>query len=229
MNKISEDFESLLKLCDEEKDSFRLTIRDSFEKGFKLWFERYRMGDKSLDANLSGMLENRLSEEEAFYILVYTGGLSRWVNSELRNSETPKSQCKQTFVARLNQALDKMKSFNAGIVFRMDYPPGDKAIALKWFETKIGSKFRIPYFLSTAKEDYNNSEVVWQIKSLGDQSLGKDVSRLTNNKYELEVLFKTGSCFEILSVDIARSYIFLQELAQDSHTDFDLTKFYVGT
>lgn len=225
-NNVSDEFESLLKLCEEEKDFFRLTVRDSYEKGFLPWFERYRIGDKSLDDNLKGMIENGLSEEEAFFILAYTGGTSSWVNSELRNSELPKSRCKREFVRRLNHSLSKMKSFNNDIVFRMDHPPGDKNEALSWFQKKVGSRFRIPYFLSTAKEDYENSEVVWQIRTRERNSLGKDISSLTNNKYEFEVLFQTGSSFQITRVDKEKSYIYLDEIEQNSKVEFELTKFY---
>jgi hypothetical protein len=227
-NKVSKEFESLLTLCDEEKDFFRLTVRESFEKGFLPWFESYRNGDKSFDDNLKGMTENGLSEEEAFFILAYTGGSSSWINLELRNSNLPKSKCKGEFVKRLNDSLSKVKSFDNDMVFRMDNPPGENEETLTWFQGKIGSKFRIPYFLSTAKEDYENSELVWQIKTLNQNSLGKDISRLTNNKYELEVLFQTGSCFEIIGIEKERRYVHLNEIFSHSKVDFELTGFYVG-
>jgi len=202
---------NVLELCDSEKDFFNMTLRESYEKGFLPWFESFKKGEVRLKDNLSGMIENGLSEEEAFYILFYTGGGSSWINSELRNGEYTLSRCKKVVMEKLDFALSKVKSFDGEKTFRMDFPNNDEKDELDWFESKINSKIFIPYYLSTAKEDYENSEIVWEINTLPNTSSGKDISNLTNNKYELEVLFKRGTTFEIAGIDRSRNYIFLNE------------------
>ena len=227
-DEISAEFEKLLNECNGEENFHGLTIRQSYE-GYLPWFEAYRTGDKSLDDNLKGMIENGLTEEEAFFILAYTGSASSWVNSELRDGHLPSTKCKEVFVNKLNQALAKVSSFNGNIAFRMDEPHSNSEEVLKWFHSKIGSKFKVPYFLSTAKEDYNNSSIVWQINTLTEGSFGKDISQLTNNKYEKEVLFRTGSCFEIIKVDEKKNYIHLNEVINSEQIEFDLVGDYVAS
>jgi len=226
--KISQQFEKLLNECDGEKDLHETTIRQSFEEGFSPWFKDYEKGDKSLDDNLKGMTDNGLTEEEAFFVLAYTGSASSWVNSELRNGQTPTGKCKEVFANKLNESLSKVASFNGNVVFRMDEPLSESEEVLKWFQAKVGEKFRVPYFLSTAKEDYNNSSIVWEIKTLATGSSGKDISQLTSNKFEKEVLFQTGSCFEIIKVDQKKNYIHLNEIVDSEQIKFELVGDYVG-
>lgn len=226
MSDISNEFESFLKLCDDTKNHHGQVVRDTYYKGFLNWFQKYRNGDQSLDNNLKGMIKNGLDEEEAFMMLAYTGSYSSWVNSDLRNSRMSNCECKREFISRLNMALDKVIAFNNQTVFRMDSPSEDKDKVLNWFDSKVESIFRIPYFLSTAKEDYENTEIVWKIKTLAENSLGKDISDITNNQHELEVLFRTGSCFLIENVDFDKAYITLSEVSNDSQVDFELTGCY---
>ncbi|MEX0596613.1 MAG: ADP-ribosyltransferase, partial [Candidatus Paceibacterota bacterium] len=172
------------------------------------------------------MAKNGLSEEETFMILAYTGSYSSWVNSDLINSQIPNCKCKYEFIKRLNKSLDKIISFDNQTVYRMDSPFDDKDVILNWFNMKTGCIFRIPYFLSTAKEDYKSTKIVWKVKTLPENSLGKDISDITNNQYELEVLFTTDSCFKIDSIDFDKAYINLIEVSSNTEVDFELTKRY---
>jgi len=224
MNDISEEFQAFLTLCDNVHDHQGQELRKTYVMGFAPWFERYENGDFDLEKNLGGMAKNGINEEEAFMLLAYTGSHSSWVNSDLRNGQITNCECKSEFISRLNKTLDKIISFNNQIVYRMDNPSENKEVVLKWFNSKIGFVFRIPYFLSTAKEDYENTEIVWKIMTLPDNSLGKDISDITNNEFELEVLFKTGSCFKIESVDYDKSYINLIEVPSSCTIDFELTR-----
>lgn len=97
---------------------------------------------------------------------------------------------------------------------------------LIWFESKMGKIFTIPYFLSTAKEDYDNSDLVWQISTHHTNSQGRDISNLSNNKYELEVLFDKGVKFKIKYLDRSKNYIYLEEVDSSSVSDFDLVGLY---
>lgn len=220
------DFEIFLEKYAEIKNFKGQNLKDVYYKGFNLWFESYQKGEKDYIENLSGMTANGLTKEEAFYILAYTGSFSSWINSDLRNSHLPECECKSELINRLNMSLCKVINFSNSIVYRMDAPLGEKEKILKWFNSKIGCIFKLPYFLSSAKEDYKNSEIVWRIKTLNTDSLGKDISNITNNKYEQEVLFQTGSCFKIEGVDKDTEYIELTEVDAKSDVDFELTKSY---
>lgn len=226
MSNFSEEFESFLKRCDNIKDYHGQNVRETYIKAFADWLESYGQGVKSLEQNLGGMSKNGLSKEEAFMILAYTGSFSSWVNSELRNSQITSCKCKSEFIKRLNESLDKIVSFDNQLVYRMDEPSEDTGVVLNWFNKKIGCFFKIPYFLSTAKEDYKNTEIVWEIRTLLENSLGKDISDITNNEYEHEVLFRTGSCFMIESVDFNKTYINLIEVSSNTQVDFELTRCY---
>lgn len=226
MHTFSDEFESFLKLCDNVHNHHGQEVRKTYLDGFLPWFEAYRQGDLSLEKNLGGMVKNGLNEEEAFMILAYTGSHSSWVNSEMRNGQIINCKCKTEFIERLNNALAKIISFDNQIVFRMDSPSDDKEVILNWFKKKIGCIFKIPFFLSTAKEDYKNTEIVWNIKTLSENSLGKDISDITNNSTELEVLFNYGSCFKIDSVDFNRAYVNLIEVSSNSAVNFRLTQLY---
>ena len=226
MQEISKNFELFLSKCDNIKNHKGQILRSTYYKGFLPWFKEYRDDNNSHKENLEGMTQNGLTEEEAFVILAYTGSYSSWLNSNMRNGELSSCDCKNEFINRLNNSLDKIKCFNDEVVYRMDSPYDKDDNIIDWFKAKTNSIFRIPYFLSTAKEDYKNSEVVWEIETLTFNSLGKDISNLTNNQYELEVLFRTGSCFQIKSIDSKKRYVKLKEVRIDSKIDFELTGLY---
>ncbi len=216
--------EKLLSDCLHEDRQNGLELKEAYSE-FQKWFVRYRNGDKSLDPNLNGMIEYNLSEDEAFYILAYTGRCSGWINSNLREGLSLDSKCKEKFANHLEMALDKMPPANEEIVYRMDNPCDVNEI-MKWFSKHIGKKFQIPYFLSTAKFDYKNSEVVWKIRTLQENSNGKDISDLTNSDGEKEVLFKRNSCFKIISVDRPGKLINLVEIPATINCDFLLAGSY---
>jgi len=218
------DIENILSECDNEKNHHGQILRKTYSS-FQNMFDKYRKGDKSLDPNLKGMKDNNLSEDEAFFILAYTSSYSSWINSNLRDGDSLNSNCKKKFAGYLDQVLDRMPSVKGEIVFRMDSPGNDKKL-LTWFEKHYGKKFLIPYFLSTAKEDYKNSDVVWEIITLDQNSKGKDISELSNNKFEKEVLFKLNSCFQIDGVDRLNKYIHLVELPSNEKIDFKLVGLY---
>ena len=58
------------------------------------------------------------------------------------------------FFDNLDKALSKMPSTDSTLVYRMDCPSGEADIILNWFEKQLYKKFKIPYFLSTAKENW---------------------------------------------------------------------------
>ncbi|MBK8807067.1 MAG: hypothetical protein IPO21_10630 [Bacteroidales bacterium] len=223
---MSNEFEEFLKKYGDARNYFNQQIRNTYYNGFLPWFERYRNGDKSLDDRLAGMITNGLTEEETFFILAYTGSYSSWVNSDVRNGLKLECESKIAFTKWLNRSLDKVAPFNNSIVYRMDNPLGEIEIVLEWFDKKIGKNIKIPYFLSTAKEAYKDSRIVWKIETLVENSFGKDLVQLSNNRFEREVLFRTGSCFEIISTDYETGYINLKEIKSNSESQIELTGCY---
>jgi|GEM_PF-5013371 len=221
MENPSERIIKLIEECKDVEDFHENSIEKSLSS-FDEWFEDFRNGGTDYQPNLQGMITNNLTEEEAYFILAYTGGASSWINSELRLGEIANSPCKQSYINLLDKSLEKVSQFQNGIVYRMDTPHSEKDKVLNWFGNKIGSTINIPYFLSTAKEDYKSSPIVWEIRTLKQYSCAKDISNLTNNEYELEVLFSRDSRFKITRVDKSSSLVYLTEVSQDSKPDYNL-------
>lgn len=221
------DLNEFFEKCKGVKDTHGVYKTKLFDN-FKSWFESLRKGEDTYVENLQGMIDYGLSEEEAVFILGYTASSSSWVNSDLRNGLDPDSKCKELFIRHLSDSLNKIPPYGSKTVYRMDEGcHNDPKIELEWFESKIGSVFRIPYFLSTAKEDYENSEIVWQIVTHHLNSKGRDISNLSNNKFEMEVLFDRNAKFKIIDVDKNRNYVFLQEIDPMQPSKFDLIGLYI--
>ena len=218
------DIGKVLTECNTEKNHHGQILRDTYLV-YQDWFRRYRDGDKNLDPHLKSMIDNKLTDDEAFFILAYTGSYSSWINSKLRDGASLDSECKNKFASCLDHALSKMPSVKEEIVFRMDNPGCEREI-LSWFDKHKRRKIRIPYFLSTAKEDYKNTNIIWEIQTRRINSKGKDISSLSNNKFEKEVLFMRNSWFRIDAVDISKNYVYLVELPPHEKINFGLVGLY---
>jgi hypothetical protein len=222
------DFKKLMKLCDGVPASYlsKSTLSQLYSKSFAPWFEAYKLGDQEILDNLKGMKENGLSEEEAFLVLIYTASSSSWINEEMREGISVDCDCKSSIIRNLDNVLAKIKSHDNKVVYRMDNPLGDNAKVLSWFSKAVTLKFTVPNFLSTSMENYENSPIIWKINTLVEGSMGKDISNLTNNKHEKEVLFRKDSCFEILEVDFEAAMISLNEVKSNDDISFKLTGHY---
>ncbi|MBD0263024.1 MAG: hypothetical protein ICV78_09950 [Tolypothrix sp. Co-bin9] len=221
------DLEELFRLNDHHREWYDESLRDAYNAFLPLFVDlRNGVAPKPKYAAIEGMVQYGLSEAEAFFILEYTARSSRWVNEDLRAGRRLSTPDKILFVEALDSALNKIPSYNNRIVYRMDKPHGEKADIIKWFEIRKGAEFGIPYFLSTAQEDYHNSPIVWQIRTLNEGSFAKNISNLTNDAAELEVLFKRGANFRIAGVDNKKSYVFLEEIPSEAAVDFSLIDWY---
>jgi hypothetical protein len=169
--------------------------------------------------------EYKLKDEEAFFILAFTGSYSSWINLPLRNGYPLETECKKYFADCLDNALDKVPCFNDRYVFRMDTPIGSKQNLLDWFKNNIGNIVTTPYFLSTSKVNYENAEITWYIKTLKTESKARDLELLTNNAIEKEVLFKRDAFFKILKVDHAEGVVKMEEVEKPENS-VKLTGFY---
>lgn len=218
-------FDVFLQLCDDEGEVDRgLTIKETYN-AFLPCLEKYRNGVKESRINWTGITKYGLSDEEAFFILAYSSGTSKWINAELRLGKELSTNCKKLFSEQLDYSLSKMPSLNESLVYRMQIGI-ERNSEIKRFQSRVNSTFIVPQYLSTAKENYNNSAVVWKIKTLTIESKGKDISDLSNHRYEKEVLFERNSKFEITAVDELHSCIMMQEISSTANVDFDINALY---
>lgn len=204
-------------------------MKNTYEKGYKPLFEKYKNRIEQTNSHsnieLKGIKKFNISEEDAFFVLAYTGSYSSWLNSDLRNGMPLHTKCKKYFATRLCEVLNLLPSYNDGFVFRMDNPSGDKETVLNWFSSQINKIVKTPYFHSTSKDNYNNADIIWKIKTLETDSFGKDLSLLTNDKGEREILFIPNSYFKVKSVDKITSIIDMQEVTRQE-TFIELTRLY---
>ena len=129
---------------------------------------------------------------EASSIIQYTGGDFQTLNPLLRSKVPPKSAI--VYRDHMNRALEKLPSYQ-GIVKRgiWPFPDWEKV----YFQDGIVEE---KAFVSTTS-DQNMKEFDAPIRFLIHSRNGKDISRLTQNPNEKEVLFKAGSRFRVISVE----------------------------
>lgn len=204
---------NLFEICNDDKNEYGFSLKEAYEK-----WKKNRVNNKSSEfQNIKGLGKKGLDKIEEFSIYQYTSSFSRWININYRNGQEPDTNCKKEFSNLLDNALKKLDGFDDEIVYRMDSPYPEKKEIFKWFKSKKGSVIEVPNYLSTSKENYDNSPIVWKIKTLSANSKGKDISELTNNKFEKEVLFERNSCFYIKEIDELSSIIYLEEITKTSN------------
>jgi hypothetical protein len=215
---VTNSFYDFLEMCKGELNHHQSNVKDSFEKGWKPLFDYYRM-HKSLPVRprtqsiaLHGIDLHGLSDEEAFFITSYTGSFSSWLNVDIRSGQNFSNKCKQCFARRLSAALDKLPPYAGKQVFRMDSPLGTTKQVIRWFQTNIGQVIHVPYFLSAAKVNYGNTPITWHIQTSAPLTHARDISSITNNMTEQEVLFRAGSYFQILEVESKSGLIDMVEV-----------------
>lgn len=202
----------IIDLCGGEKDHHGLTMKRKYEGYLPV-------------AKRTNLNNSELTEDEIFILIAYTGSSSSWINEDLRDGRRLSTPCKEHFALYLDSVLKKVCSFSNNIVFRMDFPSGEAKEILFWFQKQINKRFLIPYYLSTSKKDYKNSQIVWRIET-AEISRGKDISDFSNSKGEQEILFERNSKFKVIGIDSQTNYVFLQELDHNSEIDFELNGSY---
>lgn len=152
--------------------------------------------------------------ENIVYIFSYSGWQSRWINSPLRDGKFA-NDTHENFVAQLNTSLDILTQPTNDFVFRMDDPESHLSISkmeyLNWFKYNIGTVLKIPFFLSTSVDKWEDSPIYWRIRLLRTKSLSRSLEELLHDhSEEKEVLFKTNAHLKILG--IKENHIFLEEV-----------------
>jgi hypothetical protein len=200
---------SLQSLFESQKQ-FNIDYEESVEFQFENWSMIERTG-----SDYSGINDNKLSKSEAFPIVWYTTRGFNFINEDLRNNKLSNLRNDKNLYSKiLQECLNKVSSMNNAIVYRMDtsYANNDEDIK-DWFRLNIGKTIKTNHFLSTSKEDWEQDEkITWEIKTLPLNSKGKDISNISDNAEELEVLFKRNTVFRIKNV--SEKYIHLEELSQ---------------
>jgi hypothetical protein len=127
----------------------------------------------------------------------------------------------------LDTALSKMPHYANSISYRTEINTSDDfKIILKWFDSKKSQTFGTPYFLSTSRDVFDKSKIVWEIKTLPVNSKARNIHNLTNNHTEFKVLFQRNAKFQITDVDLRSKVVFLNEIREDISVDFELAGVY---
>jgi hypothetical protein len=191
------------------------------KNAFEVWFKEYREGNKRLEKHLGGMNALNLSELEATLILSYTARTSSWTNEHSRDSlKEDTDNFRKEHNSLLTEVLKKLPPYTQKKVYRMDFGSSanyKKELFYPWIENKIGKIIYVPYFWSTSKDKWDD-ELTWVINT-SRNSKARDISNLTQNPNEEEVLFIPGANFMIDRVDSKNNLIFLTEIES---LDYDI-------
>jgi hypothetical protein len=174
-----------------------------FESEMKLF---KTTGQTSSIVDISGIVKNNLSHEEAKLIFAYTTHAHDEINTELYLGNPSPAISK--FEGLLNDVLEKMP-IHTGTVLR-DYTPRIPVQEyLKEFSELVGTeKLKVfKGFLSTSKNPRHDwgSKVKFNIQS----KTGRLIENISSHAPEQEVLFQSMSAFKVTKVD--GNTIYLEE------------------
>jgi len=193
------------------KDEYIITVDGWSYRKIEIAFEKFLNPKYQDDARVSvkAMYEYNLTKDEALHVLAYTGFSAMWINSALKKNVLNSNHNK--FVDFLDKALAKLPSTSFYKLFRMvSGNEFEYAVSLE-----VGKEYIIPQYLSTAKEDYNNTDEVWIITTLNEESKGRDIENISNCRDEKEVLFVRGFKFKVVNYRKIndKRYFYLEEVA----------------
>lgn len=224
------NFNDFINTCGEKLNNHDLNLCKSFSVWKKI-FDNIRSGSTEKirpgfsQPVLQGIISHNLSDEEAFFILSYTASFSSWINLSLRRGDCL-TECQEYYANRLEFALAKLPKCACEYLYRMDMPLCNKTEELNWFESKKGCIIKIPNFLSVAKSNWNNTEIIWKISTIRGKSNAIDLAQCRNNPSEDEAIFKRNSLFKIRNVN--KDIIFLEEVENISTPVIEVVGNYAG-
>jgi len=155
--------------------------------------------------NIDGAEVNKLNKKETIHLLAYTGHSAKWINSSINNNQFDTDINKVNFVKTLDQALNKIPSSNGSLLYRMD----DVFSIEEAKSLIVGEAITIKSYFATSKEDWGNTEIVWLITPLVNNSLARDISNITGFASEKEVLFSRGASFKFKGKQEKNETLFL--------------------
>jgi len=216
------NLQEFIEQCSEEKDYHGVTMKRLYYDAFKSWIDDFS-SDESKETRVIALKSLGLHSDDGFFIWSYTGSCSSWVNREKRNCNEYDSECKQYFANGLTSALRKLP-FYVGQAFRWE-EADDELKKFNWFKIHIGTTIKIPYFLSTSKDNITADPMIWEINTI-DGGNARDITDISNAPSEREILFLPDSKFLITGVKDDDRTVNLQELDPDAETQFDLCRIY---
>jgi hypothetical protein len=168
--------------------------------------------------NLDAIKLYDLSIEEASIIYMYTNHqIYNNVNYQLRNRKVKVDEDVEEYKNLLNNSLDKLPSVNNMTIYRDINNPDDEIKgAMHYYIRNIGAKIICKDFMSCHKSDsrWSDEETGFQmVIKTNKNSRGKDLSNITYNVEEKEVLFKSGTFFFVDDVNIEKTTVYLTEMS----------------
>ncbi|HTI60905.1 ADP-ribosyltransferase [Mucilaginibacter sp.] len=205
-----------------QKDHHNVSMKRLHDKAFKSWMEDCE-NEHPQEPRVNSLKQLGLNAEDGFFIWSYTGSCSSWLNCDKRDCNEHNSECKKHFANALERALQKLSPFE-GKVWRWEQAD-ENLRKFNWFKDNVGLTVRVPYFLSTSKDDITADPMLWEITTISNGH-ARDISEISNNLHENEVLFLPDAKFKIISVKDDNRTIIMQELSPDAVTEFDLCRAY---
>ena len=168
--------------------------------------------------------ELSLSRLDGFMLSLLFGFESGWLNSVANTPNKTLATFQDEIIKRFERALIKLPKTSGEFVYRMDNYYSSPEEAINWWSIHVGRNIEIPFFLGTSMEDWQNTEVVWRIKTLKLNSKGYKTFLFHDQAFEKEVRFLRGSKFFVKSVtegaDI--TYVDLIEISNDTDSNVTL-------
>ncbi len=184
---------------------------------FKSLVKNHEFGKTSeTGENLDAIKKYNLSLEEAAIIYLYTGhDICFDVNSQLRNHSAHLDKDIEEYAKLLNQSLDKLPSFDNGLVYRDIQNISNAKELIDYYSSNIGKVVCESAFISSHIEYSRWSDVersVQLIIKTKKDSNGKDLRELSFNSTETEVLFKNNAKFIVVNIHEHKNIVELIEV-----------------
>jgi ADP-ribosyltransferase exoenzyme len=189
-----------------------------YYESFKSKVEQHEFGKTTpTGENLDAIKKYNIPIEEASIIYMYSAHhIHRIINIPLRMHPQYLDKDISEYGRLLDEALDKMPSFNNGIVYRdISEPICPVSKIIEYYSSNIGNVIIENTFLSTHIEkerwcdEVNGVQLIIQTNG---NSNGKDIGELCFVADEKEVLFKKGTTFRVDKVDKENNIVELSEI-----------------
>lgn len=166
---------------------------------------------------LKSMDKYNMSIEEAAIISMYTAkDFHETTNKQLRLSPNNLDQDIEEYAKLLNQSLNKLPSYDEGIVYRDINNPYPKAKdLLSIYQSYLNQSYLHTSFMSShiCQGRWSNEKSgVQLIIKTKKNSNGKNLTELNFNSVEQEVLFKTNTHLFVNKIDFEKNTVELTEI-----------------
>lgn len=230
-NNMKVDLEKLFKLFEEEEnrrmEKYQSKIETMFiprkENMYKLHYEKFKNkisnhkfgSTTKTGENLDSMIKCNISIEEAALVYMYTINMCFEVNSQLRHNKGRMDKDVFEYSEQLNYVLNKLPSYDNGIVYRdIKHPDRPVKSLLNDYKKNMNMNIIENAFISSHIENQQWREPKTDLRLIittKDRSNGKDLRELSFNSDEKEVLFKKGTYFKVVDVNERNNIIELVE------------------